>query len=101
MTDIWRGEGTWEGWRLTTDHPASSYGRPVLVDPDGIAYGPGDIRKRIYKADFARMIGATPAAVAGRISRGTLPSFDGVDERGREYWYHGTLKSVLKNPESN
>lgn len=28
--------------RLTTDHPASSYGIPVLVDADGIAYGVKD-----------------------------------------------------------
>jgi hypothetical protein len=27
---------------LTTDHPASSYGMPVLVR-DGTAYGPGDL----------------------------------------------------------
>ena len=30
-------------WRYTTDHAASSYGQPVLVnDETGIAYGPGD-----------------------------------------------------------
>jgi hypothetical protein len=28
---------------LTTDHPASSYGVPVLVDDQGNAYGPRDI----------------------------------------------------------
>jgi hypothetical protein len=30
------------GWRLTTDHPASSYGIPVLVAPDGGAVGSAD-----------------------------------------------------------
>jgi len=44
--DIWIGTGIWAGWRLTTDHSASSYGQPVLVDPDGNAYGPGDILKK-------------------------------------------------------
>lgn len=29
-------------YRLTTDHAASSYGVPVLVDEDGVAYGPDD-----------------------------------------------------------
>ena len=28
---------------LTTDHPASSYSIPVLVDSEGNAYGPRDI----------------------------------------------------------
>lgn len=31
-------------WKLTTEHPASSYGQPVLVRlADGEAFGPGDI----------------------------------------------------------
>jgi hypothetical protein len=92
---IWKGNGVWDGWCLTTDHPASSHGQPVLVDPDGIAYGPADIRKRIYQADVARMLGSTAQAIVGRINRGTLPRFDGFDERGRGYWYEGTLRSVL------
>lgn len=29
--------------KLTTDHPASSYGIPVLVDDDGNAFGPADV----------------------------------------------------------
>ncbi len=33
-------------WELTTDHAASSYGQPVLVNHDtGEAFGPGDITK--------------------------------------------------------
>ena len=27
----------------TTEHPASSHGLPVVVDADGIAYGPAEI----------------------------------------------------------
>jgi|SRR5579871_2872423 len=35
---------TWSGGRLTTDHPASGYGVPVLlVDGDDTPYGTGDI----------------------------------------------------------
>lgn len=30
-------------YRLTTDHSASSYGIPVLVDDQNVAYGPADI----------------------------------------------------------
>jgi hypothetical protein len=93
MSDIWIGTGIWAGWRLTTDHSSSSYGQPVLVDPDGNAYGPGDIRKRIYQADYARELGVTPGAITGRIKRGTLPEFDGVDEYGRSYWYASTLEN--------
>ncbi len=29
-------------YTLTTDHSQSSYGMPVLVAPDGVAYGPSD-----------------------------------------------------------
>lgn len=29
--------------RLTTDHPASHYGVPILVDGDGNSYGPKDV----------------------------------------------------------
>lgn len=93
MSDMWTGNGIWRGWRLTTDHSASSYGQPVLVDPEGTAYGPGDIRKRIYQADLARELGVTTAALRGRIDRGTLPAYDGTDEQGRGYWYASTLES--------
>jgi len=30
-------------WMLTTEHPASSYGQPVLIDEDGEPVGPGDM----------------------------------------------------------
>lgn len=39
----WNGTGIWQGWRLTTDHSASSYNQPVLVNPSGVAAGPADI----------------------------------------------------------
>ena len=43
MSDLWKGEGAWTGWKLNTDHASSSYGQLVLVSPDSIAYDPGDI----------------------------------------------------------
>lgn len=43
MPDIWQGSGIWEGWRLTTNHSSSSYGQPVIVNPQGKAFGPTDI----------------------------------------------------------
>ena len=42
--DLWVGTGPWRGWRLTTAHSVSSYGQPVLIGPDGVARGAGDIR---------------------------------------------------------
>lgn len=33
----------YHGWKLTTEHAASSYGIPVLVAPDGTAYGKSDV----------------------------------------------------------
>lgn len=31
------------GWMLSTEHPASAYGVPVLVSPEGDPYGPDDL----------------------------------------------------------
>lgn len=46
------------GWTLSTEHAASSYGIPVLVDRNGEAYGPADIivhgGRAISAADFVR-----------------------------------------------
>ncbi len=48
--------GTWE---LSTDHAASSYGQPVLVNrPTGEAYGPADVVKAYPSYGFM------PAAAA-------------------------------------
>lgn len=40
---LWVGQGIWEGWTITTNHTDSSHGQPVLVDPEGGAYAPGDL----------------------------------------------------------
>lgn len=92
MNSEWIGKGVWEGWRLTTEHSASSYGQPVLVSPTGCAYGPGDIEPSKYtQSDLARVLGVTRGAIADRIRRGTLPPFD---EPG--IWYRETIISKLK-----
>lgn len=66
MSDIWTGAGPWQGWRLTTDHAASSYGQPVLVDPQGCAYGPGDIISRhlVGTSEAAKILGWSPQKLA-------------------------------------
>lgn len=38
--------------KLTTEHPSSSYGQPVLIAPDGTAYG---------ASDAPNLFGQTPA----------------------------------------
>jgi len=59
------------GWRLTTRHPASSHGIPVLIDPGGTAYGPGD---PLTANEVAEMFGVTRNAIGKRIAAGTLPA---------------------------
>jgi hypothetical protein len=87
MSDIWQG---WDGWRLTTDHAASSYGQPVLVSPDGRAYGPSNIGGNYTQADLAKALNVTPGAIQDRRRRGTLPPFD----EGKT-WCYKTIKSHL------
>ena len=54
---------------LTTEHAASSYGVPVLVDEDGIAYGPADIVTTLaavparWEPDWFGDDGSAPARV--------------------------------------
>lgn len=48
-------------WELTTEHSASSYGRPVLVNrKTREAFGPGDLLKPSPSKDY------TPAAAFAR-----------------------------------
>lgn len=42
----------WVTYSLTDEHAQSSYGRPVLVGPDGTAYGPDD---RLPNGDWAAL----------------------------------------------
>ncbi|MFW5434375.1 DUF3653 domain-containing protein [Paenibacillus apiarius] len=96
MSDIWAGTGIWQGWRLTTDHAASSRNQPVLVSPDGRAFGPGDIAPdRIGHNEFARMIGTSRQALTDRRKRGTVPEPDGLDEKGHPYWRYTTIRYLV------
>lgn len=55
-------------WHLTTEHPASSYGLPVLVDKRNNPHGPADLpagtvirvqSRHLLYAEGARMAGYT------------------------------------------
>ena len=94
--DEWIGTGIWAGWRITTDHAASSHGQPVLVSPDGRAFGPGDIAPdRYYHTELARLLGTSRQALMDRRKRGTVPEPDGYDERGRPYWRYESIRHLL------
>lgn len=67
------------GWRLTTEHAASSYGVPVLVDPEGVAYGPADM---LPLSAMAAMRGIAISTLKSRAEAGTLPVV-----RLRGHWY--------------
>ena len=75
MSNHWTGTGIWQGWCITTDHSASSYNQPVLVDPAGQAYGPGDIINRdlIGLREAAAMLGWDPRRVTTYRQRGSFP----------------------------
>lgn len=104
MSDVWTGSGPWQGWRLTTDHAASSYGQPVLVSPSGKAYGPGDIerpdwsvgKERFSQADLAAALGISRVRVGELIRQGKLPSFDGRGTNGRGWWSQDTMEIIVE-----
>lgn len=57
----------------TTNHAASSYGQPVLVDTEtGIAYGPGDLLTTSQAAALLGVIPRTLRALAARHGVGRL-----------------------------
>ena len=95
--DIWQGTGLWQGWRLTTDHAASCYGQPVLVDPDGKAYGPGDIRHHDYigQKEIADMLGWSKQQVNNYYKDGRLPEKDQTIA-GRPVWIRERIDSWNK-----
>lgn len=76
----WIGFGSWAGWKITSDHAASSYGQPVLVDPTGKAYGPGDIgaaRPLFRAADIARELKISRGAVTQLRDAARKPGYRG------------------------
>ena len=56
-------------WHLTTEHAASSYDIPVLVDPKGTAYGPGDL---LSVAQAAQALGVSKQRALQLIGTGRL-----------------------------
>jgi hypothetical protein len=83
-----KGEKTMKTYRLTTNHAASSYGQPVLVDEAGTAYGPNDILPTGEGAAFfvarmerggSRLARFAPECVPMPIERLDLSECDGFD----------------------
>ncbi|MGG1673962.1 AsnC family protein [Paenibacillus sp. NRS-1783] len=59
-------------------------------------YGQRDTEPNRYsQARLARELGVSRGAIAGRIRRGNLPPFDGIDKNNRGYWLYDTIKQVL------
>lgn len=96
--DIWQGRGIWAGWGLTTDHAASSYGQPVLVDPDGVAYGPRDIQgsQMVGQKEIAEMLGWSKQQVSNYYRDGRLPEPDSVIG-GRPAWRRKVIEDYKGN----
>lgn len=93
MSDIWQGTGIWQGWRLTKDHAASSHNQPVLVDPDGKAYGPGDIvsGQLIGQKEIGELLGWSKQQVSNYYKEGRLPEPDQVIA-GRPAWSRSKIE---------
>lgn len=94
--DIWTGTGVWSGWKLTTDHATSSYGQPVLVAPDGRAFGPGDILATDYvgQKEIAEMLGWSKQQVSNYFKDGRLPEPDQM-VAGRPLWKKKKIEDYL------
>lgn len=76
----------------TTDHPASSYGIPVLVDAAGNAYGEEDL---IGTTKAAELLNVTPRRVLALIYEERLPA----QMLGRDWFVKaGDLKLVEERP---
>ncbi|MDM5278781.1 hypothetical protein QUF95_15390 [Paenibacillus silvae] len=83
----------WPGWNSTTKN-----GVKVLVTPAGKVFRKEDIDPnpdRFNQTELARAMGISTAAIRDRISRGTLPEYDGFTAAGRGYWMAGTVKHLI------
>ena len=99
--DIWVGTGVWAGWRLTTDHSASSYNQPVLVDPQGNAYGPGDIIPQLVGVrEAATILGWDPRRVTTYRSRGAFPA-PIVELAMGPVWLRSQIEEYKKEKQQN
>ena len=57
------------GWTISTEHPASSYGLAVLVAPDGSPRGMGDM---LTTREAAQVLGLSLSRVQDYIADGRL-----------------------------
>lgn len=83
----------WPGWNLTTKN-----GVTVLVTPAGKIYSKEDIDPnpdQFNQTELARAMGVSTAAIRDRISRRTLPEYDGFTSAGRGYWMADTIKHLV------
>ena len=58
---------------LTTEHPASSYGQPVLVDSSGQAYGPDDAIEPAFTDIFGETCTPTARMLVANWARSYMP----------------------------
>lgn len=58
------------GWHLSTDHAAASYGETVLVSPDGTAYGEADL---LTTTQTAQALGVNQRRVQQLVTDGRFP----------------------------
>lgn len=76
-----------DGFCLSDEHASSSYGIPVLVGPDGTAYGPGDfIDEQRTALDLVQPLAQAtgPAAVQARELARRFAGFPDIFDSGLE-----------------
>lgn len=70
-TPACRQEPVMSEWRYTTDHAASCQGQPVLVSPEGRAFGPGDL---LSTTEAGAVLGVSSRRVLALIEASRLPA---------------------------
>ena len=70
ITIKFTGEAT---YLLTADHPASSYGQPVLIDENGQDYGPEDIAYVVDPDFFGDRSERTASKIVANWCRSHMP----------------------------
>lgn len=71
MTTIITEDGI--SYKLTTAHPASSYGQPVLVDSDNNAYGQDDVVQVIDPDIFGERTLRTASMIVNHYCKSHMP----------------------------
>lgn len=62
-----------EKYRLTTNHPASSYNQPVLVDKNDRAYGPADVVETVDPDLFGGRSERTASMIVANWCKSHMP----------------------------